>query len=181
MLAQREELLGGELGIVERQMAVGHLRRQPCRKAGDRAGRARVVEGAGELGEAGGLGDHDAIDREAGGRQQQVDHPGADVAQGGCGVAGRLRRVEQGGKIGRALLGDIGAEQLGLAGEMVVDGAFGDAGRAGDVSHARPLVAVAREHPAGALQDGATLLARERFGCGHCGHNSGNREILPCR
>jgi hypothetical protein len=55
------------------------------------------------------------------------------------------------------------AEELLLAGEVLVDRLLGDAGAGRDLVHARAAVAVAEEHRGGGLHDRPPLAGRAAF------------------
>ena len=62
------------------------------------------------------------------------------------------------GQLALAFLSHPGGEQFGLAGKVVVERAFRDAGARCDAGHARALVAVAGEDRGGAAKDLAMLF-----------------------
>ena len=74
------------------------------------------------------------------------------------------RRQEQ-----RPALGEELVHHLVLRAEVVVDEPIGDARLVGDVGNAARVVALAREHPHGRVQD----LAAAVGGCGCPGHQTG--------
>ena len=168
-LAQGKELFRGEGRVGDGEVPGGNLTRQPFRGGYDRLGRAAVVECAGQHRELGCFGNSQPIDRQPCGRHHHPKHALAEHEQARFHLAVRIHGIEDVRQVALAFARHPGGEQLGLAGEVVVEGTLGDAGAGGDARHAGALVAILREDDRRAAQDLPVLLRREDF---HVRHQS---------
>src|SRR5579859_1022689 len=157
-LAHLHELPGGELIVVDRELAELRARLEIGCEAVDRGGDHLGVEPAANLRHP--FGDrHHGTDRGSpAGPAQQADIGPAELGEGGVYVAAGVE-IEGGLALFELFFFDDRLEQAVLVGKVNVECPFGDSGGAGDLAHAGAVKTQIHEDLTGSVQDLAALRA----------------------
>ena len=158
------ELRCGDPAVLDSKHAGIDLRADIFRKLRDAARRAAFVELAAELRHAVGDGDNGADRRGLFRPAQKFDVGYAEPRQHRLDVMVVGVEIENAFGLRVAFLLDDGLEQIFLVLEIDIERALGDAGRAGNVVHARGIEALGQKHGARAVDDltplGAFIVRR---------------------